>query len=104
MAIYDTTAPADPFARSRLRFESLVGDLSGGRAGQMTHDLLEEPRRPEQPPLGRGARAAGARTPAGREPGSSPATAETARTSACCAARNRIDPQPIPPRRGPRPC
>src|SRR5258708_39201533 len=42
MAIYDTTAPADPFARSRLRFESLVGDLSGGRAGQMTHDQLEE--------------------------------------------------------------
>src|SRR5260221_12206481 len=42
MATYDTTAPADPFARSRLRFESLVGDLSGGRAGQMTHDQLEE--------------------------------------------------------------
>src|SRR5258708_37972448 len=42
MATYDTPAPADPFARSRLRFESLVGDLSGGRAGQMTHDQLEE--------------------------------------------------------------
>src|SRR5260370_38457362 len=42
MATYDTTAPADPFARSRLRFESLAGDLSGGRAGQMTHDQLEE--------------------------------------------------------------
>src|SRR5260370_5708906 len=42
MAAYDTPAPADPFARSRLRFESLVGDLSGGRAGQMTHDQLEE--------------------------------------------------------------
>src|SRR5260221_11540210 len=42
MATYDTPAPADPFARSRLRFESLVGDLSGGRTGQMTHDQLEE--------------------------------------------------------------
>src|SRR5260221_13930800 len=42
MATYDTPAPADPFARSRLRFESRVGDLSGGRAGQMTHDQLEE--------------------------------------------------------------
>src|SRR5260221_3705022 len=42
MATYDTTAPAAPFARSRLRFESLVGDLSGGGAGQMTHDQLEE--------------------------------------------------------------
>src|SRR5260370_1364293 len=40
MATYDTTAPADPFARSRLRFESLAGDLSGGRAGPMTHDQL----------------------------------------------------------------
>src|SRR5260221_13056084 len=103
MAIYDTTAPADPFARSRLRFESLVGDLSGGRAGQMTHDLLEEPRRPEQPPLGRGARAAGAGTRAGREAGSSPATAETARNSAGRAARKSIDPQPIAHRRGLRP-
>src|SRR5258708_18081567 len=42
MATYDTPAPADPFARSRLRFESLVGDLSGGRAGQMTHEQVEE--------------------------------------------------------------
>jgi hypothetical protein len=42
MATYDTPAPADPFARSRVRFESLVGDLSGGLAGQMTHDQLEE--------------------------------------------------------------
>src|SRR5260221_3867809 len=42
MATYDTPAPADPFARSRLRFESRVGDLSGGRAGQMTDDQVEE--------------------------------------------------------------
>jgi hypothetical protein len=42
MAIYDTPAPAGPFARSRACFESLVEDLAGGRAGEMTHDQLEE--------------------------------------------------------------
>jgi hypothetical protein len=42
MAIYDTAAPADPFARSRICFESLAEDLAGGRAGEMTHDQLEE--------------------------------------------------------------
>src|ERR1700739_4026257 len=42
MAIYDTPAPADPFARSRVCFESLAEDLASGRAGEMTHDQLEE--------------------------------------------------------------
>ena len=42
MAIYDTPAPTDPFARSRAGFESLAEDLAGGRAGEMTHDQLEE--------------------------------------------------------------
>jgi hypothetical protein len=42
METYGTPAPADPFARSRTGFESLVEDLAGGRAGQMTHDQLEE--------------------------------------------------------------
>jgi hypothetical protein len=42
MAIYDTPAPAGPFARSRAGFQSLVEDLAGGRAGKMTHDQLEE--------------------------------------------------------------
>ena len=42
MATYDTTAEADPFARSRIGFEALVEDLAGGRTGQMTHDQLEE--------------------------------------------------------------
>jgi hypothetical protein len=34
--------PADPFARSRTCFESLAGELAGDRAGEMTHDQLEE--------------------------------------------------------------
>ena len=42
MKTYDTAARADPFARSRTCFESLAGDLAGGRAGEMTHDQLEE--------------------------------------------------------------
>jgi hypothetical protein len=42
MKTYDTAAPADPFARSRTCFESLAGELAGGRAGEMTHDQLEE--------------------------------------------------------------
>jgi hypothetical protein len=42
MATYDTAAPTDPFARSRICFESLVEDLASGRTGEMTHDQLEE--------------------------------------------------------------
>ncbi len=42
METYDMPAAADPFARSRICFESLAGDLAGGRAGEMTHDQLEE--------------------------------------------------------------
>jgi hypothetical protein len=42
MAIYDTPAPAGPFARSRACFESLAEDLASGRAQDMTHDQLEE--------------------------------------------------------------
>jgi hypothetical protein len=42
MKTYGTAAPADPFARSRICFESLTEDLAGGRAGEMTHDQLEE--------------------------------------------------------------
>jgi hypothetical protein len=42
MKTYDTPGPADPFARSRIGFEHLVEDLSGGRAGEMTHGQLEE--------------------------------------------------------------
>jgi hypothetical protein len=42
MKTCDMPAPADPFARSRTGFESLVEDLAGGRAGGMTHDQLEE--------------------------------------------------------------
>ena len=42
MKTYGMPAPADPFARSRSCFESLAGDLAGGRAGEMTHDQLEE--------------------------------------------------------------
>ena len=42
MKTYGTPAPADPFARSRTCFESLAEDLAGGRAGEMTHDQLEE--------------------------------------------------------------
>ena len=42
MRTYDTAAPADPFARSRICVESLAGELAGGRAGEMTHDQLEE--------------------------------------------------------------
>jgi hypothetical protein len=42
MKTYDTAGPADPFARSRIGFEHLAEDLSGGRAGEMTHDQLEE--------------------------------------------------------------
>lgn len=42
METYGTPAPADPFARSRTGFESLVDDLASGRAGEMTHEQLEE--------------------------------------------------------------
>jgi hypothetical protein len=42
MKTYGTPAPADPFARSRACFESLAEDLAGGRAGEMTHNQLEE--------------------------------------------------------------
>ena len=42
MKTYGTPAPADPFARSRIGFESLVEDLASGRIGEMTHDQLEE--------------------------------------------------------------
>ena len=42
MKTYGTPAPADPFARSRICFESLAEDLAGDRAGEMTHDQLEE--------------------------------------------------------------
>jgi hypothetical protein len=42
METYGTPAPADPFARSRIGFESLVEDLASGRTGEMTHDRLEE--------------------------------------------------------------
>ena len=42
MKTYGTPAPADPFARSRICFESLVEDLAGDRAGEMPHDQLEE--------------------------------------------------------------
>ena len=42
METYDILAAADPFARSRICFEHLAEDLSGGRAGEMTHDQLEE--------------------------------------------------------------
>ena len=42
MATYDTPAPADPFARSRICFEALVEDLASGRTQEMTHDQLED--------------------------------------------------------------
>ncbi|HEX8009306.1 MAG TPA: ISKra4 family transposase, partial [Trebonia sp.] len=42
METYGTPTPADPFARSRIGFESLAGDLASGRAQEMTHDQLEE--------------------------------------------------------------
>jgi hypothetical protein len=42
METYGTPAPADPFARSRIGFESLVEDLASGRIGKMAHDQLEE--------------------------------------------------------------
>ena len=42
MKTYGTPTPADPFARSRICFESLAEDLAGDRAGEMTHDQLEE--------------------------------------------------------------
>jgi len=42
MKTYDPAAAADPFARSRIGFESLVEDLASGRAGEMTHDQLGE--------------------------------------------------------------
>jgi hypothetical protein len=42
MKTYGMPAPADPFARSRIGFESLAEDLASGRTGQMTHDQLEE--------------------------------------------------------------
>jgi hypothetical protein len=42
METYGTLAPADPFARSRIGFESLVEDLAADRSGEMTHDQLEE--------------------------------------------------------------
>ena len=40
MKTYDTPAPADSFARSRICFEFLVEDLASGRAQEMTHDLI----------------------------------------------------------------
>jgi hypothetical protein len=42
METYGTPAPADPFARSRIGFGSLVEDLASGRIGEMAHDQLEE--------------------------------------------------------------
>jgi hypothetical protein len=42
MKTYGTPAPADPFARSRICFDSLAGDLAGDRTRDMTHDELEE--------------------------------------------------------------
>ena len=42
METYGTPASADPFARSRIGFESLVEDLASGRIGEMAHDQLEE--------------------------------------------------------------
>ena len=42
MKTYGTPAAADPFTRSRICFESLAEELAGGRAGEMTHDQLEE--------------------------------------------------------------
>jgi hypothetical protein len=42
MKTYDTPAAADPFARSRICFQSLAGDLAGDRTREMTHDQLEE--------------------------------------------------------------
>ena len=42
MKTYGTPAAADPFTRSRAGFEALVEDLASGRAGEMTHDQLEE--------------------------------------------------------------
>ena len=42
MEPYATPSAPDPFTESRICFEHLVEDLSGGRAGGMTHDQLEE--------------------------------------------------------------
>jgi Uncharacterised protein family (UPF0236) len=42
MEPYATPAAPDPFTESRICFEHLVEDLSGGRAREMTHDQLEE--------------------------------------------------------------
>jgi hypothetical protein len=42
MEPYATPAAADPFTGSRICFEHLVEDLSGGQAGGMTHDQLED--------------------------------------------------------------
>jgi hypothetical protein len=42
MKTYDTPAPADPFARSRICFGSLAEDLASDRAGEMTPGQLEE--------------------------------------------------------------
>jgi hypothetical protein len=42
MKTYGTAAAGDPFARSRICFQSLAEDLAGGRTGEMTHDQLEE--------------------------------------------------------------
>jgi hypothetical protein len=42
MEPYATAAAPDPFTGSRICFEHLVEDLSGGQAGGMTHDQLEE--------------------------------------------------------------
>jgi hypothetical protein len=38
MKTYDTAAPADPFARSRICFESLAEDLASDRTREMTCD------------------------------------------------------------------
>lgn len=42
MEPYATPAAPDPFTQSRICFEHLVEDLSGGRAREMTHDQMEE--------------------------------------------------------------
>jgi hypothetical protein len=42
MKTYDTAAAGDPFARSRICFQSLAGELAGDRTREMTHDQLEE--------------------------------------------------------------
>ena len=42
METYDIAAAVDPFARSRICFQSLAGELAGDRTREMTHDQLEE--------------------------------------------------------------